>query len=232
MNDLMTMLTVWRPSHQWTILFQHKPYASALWALLFDPDETLMASEYFGNEWQYIQNKHIADHVVGYRTTAGEARERLVKRLGPVRGFTEPWRAFSLTRALALSLAAVPPNWPLRLDASCISPKGAANPKGASKMTLGARYAELMAVAVNAAAELANNPPQHDISATRLLLAMTHGMNPETLLRSPSDGSATYLAWPKLGTVVEYELLGKPVECPSSYVESMTRARHQWQARW
>lgn len=220
MKNLLTTVAVLRPSHKWTVLFEHQPYGAALWALLFDPDESLMASEHLKNEWQNISKTGIADHVIGYQTTIGKARERLVKRLGPVRGFSQAWRAFSLTRALALSLAAIPADWPLRFDGRNVT------------MTRGTHYAQLMAVAVAAAAKLGNKPPQRDIEAIGLLLAMTHGMNPETPLVAPSDESSIYLPWPKFGTLVAYELLGKPVECPTSYVDTMTRVRHQWQTRW
>ena len=226
MNDLMTTLAIWRPSQQWTILFQHKPYGATLWALLFDSHETLMASNYFGEAWHNSPKKSESDYVIGYQTTAGKARDRLVKRLGPVRGFTEPWRAFSLTRALALSLAAIPASWPLCFDASAVTIETN------ETIIRSTHYVELMAVAIKAAEELGQHPPSRDIDATRLLLAMTHGMNPETPLVAPSNELDSSLPWPTSGSAVEYELLGQPVECPSSYVETMTRARHQWQARW
>jgi len=226
MNDLMTTLAVWRPSQQWTVLFQHKPYGATLWALLFDSDDTLLASEHFGDASHKNIEKNESDYVIGYKTSAGKARDRLVKRLGPVRGFTEAWRAFSLTRALALSLAAIPENWPLCFDASSVT----IETNGTTIRST--HYVELMAAAVKAAAELGHNPPRREVDAIALLLTMTHGMNPETLLLPPSDKLNPSLPWPNSGTVVEYELLGQPVECPSSYVETMTRARHQWQARW
>lgn len=217
----MTTLAVWRPSRQWTILFQHEPYASALWALLFEPGELLMASERFGAEWPHVSAEAvIADHVVGYRTTTGLGRERLVARLDRVRGFPEAWRAFSLTRALALALAAIPAEWPLRLDASNVT------------LSRGSRYADLLAAAVSAATDLGNSPPNTEGDALRLLLAMAHGMNPETPLLAPLTETFSALAWPPDGVLVSYELLGKPVDCPTSHVESMTRARHQWQASW
>lgn len=220
MDDLTTTLAVWRPSRQWTMLFKHEPYAPALWSLLFDPTETLMASTHFAAEWPEISARAvIADHVVGYRTTAGQARERLVARLDPVRTFEEGWRAFSLTRALALSLAAIPADWPLRFDASAVT------------LARGSRYGDLMAAAISAASDLAAKPPASEDEALRLLLAMAHGMNPETLLVAPAHTVAT-MPWPRDGTTVGYELLGTPVDCPTSHVETMTRARRQWESRW
>ncbi len=223
MDDLTTTLAVWRPSRQWTILFEHDPYAPALWALLFDPSETLKASERFGAEWPRISAESvIADHVVGYRTTAGLGRERLVSRLGPLRAFGEAWRAFSLTSALALSLAAIPADWPLRFDGS--------------KATLrhGARYSDLMGSAIKVAAALGSSPPPSDADALRALVDIAHGMNPETLLRAPDPSATPTLegAWPKEGTTVSRALLGTPVDCPTSHVEAMTRARRRWEARW
>lgn len=226
MNDLMTTLAVWRPSEQWTVLFQHKPYGATLWALLFDSDEILLASEHFGDAWHKRTEKNESNHVIGYKTTAGKARDRLVKRLGPVRGFTEAWRAFSLTRALALSLAAIPADWPLCFDASSVTIE-------TDETTIrSTHYVELMAAAVNAAVGLGHHPPRREIDAIRLLLTMTHGMNPETPLLPPSDKLNPSLPWSDSGTLVEHELLGEAVECPSSYVETMTRARHQWRACW
>ena len=53
-----------------------------------------------------------------------------------------------------------------------------------------------------------------------------------TTLLAPLTEQFSALAWPPDGALVSYELLGKPVDCPTSHVESMTRARHQWQASW
>ncbi len=223
MAELKTVLSVWRPSRQWTILFDHEPYAPALWALLFDPTETLMASTHFGEEWPRRSAEAVqADHVIGYRSSAGQARERLVARLEPLRAFPEAWRAFSLTRALALSLAAIPSEWPLRFDASSVT------------LHHGGRYTELIAAAVQAAARLASDPPQRDAEAVDVLVAMAHGLNPETLLHPPvaAGGAQAELAWPRDGTVVARALLGRPVDCPTSHVEAMTRARRHWEARW
>jgi hypothetical protein len=223
MRDLVTTLAVYRPSKQWTVLFQHAPYAPALWALLFNPDETLLASEHFGSEWPQVSaGAVIADHVVGYRTSAGKARERLVERLGPIRGFAEAWRVFSLTRALALSLAALPEAWPLRLDASNVTVKQ------------GSRYGDLLAAGIGAAARLDTEPPRSDLEAVRALVAMAHGLNPETPFHAPADDApgVLYLRWPEEGQVAGRNLLGRPVDCPSNYVEAMTRARHRWEASW
>jgi hypothetical protein len=223
MRDLATTLAVFRPSKQWTVLFQHAPYAPALWALLFNPDDALMASEHFGHEWPGISaDAVIADHVVGYRTSAGKARERLVARLGPVRGFAEAWRAFSLTRALALSLAALPASWPLRLDASNVTVKQ------------GSRYGDLLAAGIGTAARLETEPPRSDLEAVRALVAIAHGLDPETPFHAPADDApgVLYLRWPEEGQVAGRSLLGQPVDCPSSYVEAMTRARHRWEASW
>ncbi|MGH2543924.1 MAG: hypothetical protein ACRDIB_14070 [Ardenticatenaceae bacterium] len=223
MADLDTTLAVWRPSRRWTILFRHDPYAPALWALLFDARETIRASEHFGAEWpRRSAQAVVADHMIGYRTSVGQARERLVARLEPLRAFAEAWRAFSLTRALALSLAGIPPDWPLFFDGS------------AATLRQGGRYAELMALAVETAGRLAGDPPRSDASALDALLTMAHGMNPETALRVPesSENPSLDMGWPREGASVSRALLGIPVDCPTSYVEAMTRARRRWEARW
>lgn len=223
MDDLTTTLAVWRPSRQWTILFEHAPYAPALWALLFEPSETLKASERFGAEWPRISAEAVvAEHVVGYRTTVGLARERLVSRLGPLRAFGEAWRAFSLTSALALSLAGIPADWPLRFDGS------------AATLRHGGRYSDLMSGAIQVAAALGSNPPPSDVEALVSLVNIAHGMNPETLLRAPEKTTLPALdgAWPREGAIVSRALLGSPVDCPTSHVEAMTRARRRWEARW
>lgn len=223
MAEKTTSLGVWRPSRQWTTLFSHSPYAPTLWALLFTPEESLMASEHFGSRWPQISAEEVvADHVVGYKSTVGQARERLVARLEPLRQFRQPWRAFSLTRALALALAAIPAEWPLRFDAS------------SATLAQGSRYTELMAAAIGTATGLGISPPSNEQAALRALLEMAHGMNPETPLRPPSvvDSAAPFAAWPTEGQQVDYALLGKPEYCPTSHVEMMTRARRQWEASW
>jgi hypothetical protein len=224
MADLITTLAVLRPTQQWTTMFKHEPYAPALWALLFSPNETLSASDHFGDEWPRVSAETvIADHVIGYRTTVGQARERLMKRLEPVRHLAEAWRVFSLARALSLALAPVPADWLLRLDASTVT------------LNQGSRYADLMAAAVLAAAELGTRRPTDDRQALRALLSMAHGMNPQTALAAPIDdfeGSGSPLPWPKDGLAVSRALIGIPYEVPTSHVETMTRARHQWEASW
>lgn len=224
MVDLTTTLAVWRPSQQWTVMFQHQPYAPALWSLLFSPNETLAASDHFGDQWPRVSAEAVvADHVVGYRTSAGQARERLMKRLEPVRQLADAWRVFSLSRALGLALAPLPADWPLRLDASAVT------------LSQGSRYADLMAAAVMAAAELGTRRPTSDRHALQALLAMAHGMNPQTILAAPIDdfeGAGSPLPWPKEGGAVSRALMGTPGEVPSSHVETMTRARQQWEASW
>ncbi|MBA3530631.1 MAG: hypothetical protein H0T73_01735 [Ardenticatenales bacterium] len=223
MAEKTTSLSVWRPSDQWTSLFSHTPYAPALWALLFTPDETLMASTRFGAEWPALSAEQVvADHIVGYQSTAGRAKERLVARLDPIRSFTESWRAFSLTRALALAIAGLPGEWPLRFDASAVT------------LAQGSRYADLMAAAVAAAARLGTAPPTNDQEALHLLLEMVHGMNPESPLRAPPlpESRSAFLHWPREGKLVDRALLGAPEYCPTSHVEQMTRARHQWEESW
>lgn len=220
-NNLRTTLTVWRPSGQWTTLFQHRPYAPGLWALIFKPNEVLVAKEYFKeDQLSNLPEKIKPDQVIGYSTTAGQARERLVSRLGPVRSFEEVWRAFSLTRALALSLAAIPSDWEVRFDASSVI------------LARNNRYTELMAAAISVATDLAKQPPKRDYEAMNSLLAMVHGMNPETPLQAAIDPRMALLSWSTNAKMVEYELLGKAVECPTDYVDAMTRARYQWQERW
>jgi hypothetical protein len=223
MSDLETTLSVWRPSQQWTTLFRYDPYAPALWALLYEPNEELMASERFGAEWPRISAEAvITDHVAAYQTSAGKARERLVERLEPVRVFGEAWRAFSLTRALALSLAALPAEWPLRFDASRVT------------LRQGERYSELLKGAIRAASRLSVEPPGSDSEAVRVLVNIAHGMNPTTALQAPDEGSLPSLhrVWPADGSIVGQALLGVPVNCPSSYVDAMTRARRRWEAGW
>ncbi|MDQ4074743.1 MAG: hypothetical protein M3220_00700 [Chloroflexota bacterium] len=223
MTQLVTTLAVWRPSHQWTVLFEHEPYAPALWALLFDPPERLHASERFGKEWPRISAEAvITDHVAGYLTTVGQARERLVERLGQVRTLPEAWRAFSLTRALALSLAAIPANWPLRFDASTVT------------LRQGGRYGDLLEAAIESAKKLAADPPENDAEAVQLLVRIAHGMNPETPLVAPDSEVIAHLdaTWPEEGTTVSRALLGIPVDCPTSHVEAMTHARRNWIASW
>jgi hypothetical protein len=223
MAEKTTYLSVWRPSNQWTTLFSHTPYAPGLWALLFTPDETLMASTRFGPQWPELSAEQVvADHVVGYQTTAVRARERLVARLEPIRNFAEAWRVFSLTRALALAIAGLPADWPLRFDASEVT------------LAQGSRYAELIAAAVAAAGRLGSAPPTSDEEVLQLLLEMIHGMNPESSLRAPStpEHTAVYLNWPRDGKAVDRALLGTPEYCPTSHVELMTRARHQWETSW
>lgn len=223
MADLTTTLAVWRPSQQWTILFEHTPYAPALWALLFDPEETLLASQLFGAEWPRISAEAVlTDHVAGYRTTAGQAKDRLVRRLGPLRAFQEAWRAFSLTSALALALTGLPNEWPLRFDASHVT------------LRQGGRYPELLEMAVKSAATLATEPPASDAMAVQTLLSMAHGMNPQTILQPPphEDNPTLHDSWPPDGVVVRQALLGNPVNCPTSHVKAMTRARRRWEAEW
>jgi hypothetical protein len=220
-NNLRTTLAVWRPSGQWTTLFQHRSYAAGLWALIFEPNEVLVAKEHFQeDEWSSLSDKISPKQVVGYSTSAGEARERLVSRLGPVRRFDEVWRAFSLTRALALSLAAIPTDWTVRFDASSVI------------IARNNRYTELMSAAISVATDLAKQPPERDTEAMNSLLAMVHGMNPETPLKAAIDPRMAFLSWSTNAKIVEYELLGKAVECPTDYVDAMTRARYQWQERW
>lgn len=211
-NEQTTMLTttlaVWRPARQqWTTLFEHEPYGAALWALLFDADEGLSIGT--------------SERIAGYQTTVGQARDRLVARLGPIRYITQVWRSLSLARALALSLAPIPSTWRLRFDARAVMLDRS-----------GERYEELLAAAVAAASELATYSPNQEREAFRCLLAMTHGMNPETPLSAPLEYHGRDLQWTKDSKIVEYALLGKPVDCPTSHVESMTSARRQWQARW
>lgn len=220
-DDLRTTLAVWRPSQRWTVLFEHTPYAPALWALLFDPSETIMATEHFGEAWGDISAQTVmVDHVIGYRTTAGKAKERLVARLEQARNYSTVWRALSLTKALALALLAIPAAWPLRLDASDVT------------IARGGQYADLMAAAVQAASELGNRALNDETEALRALLAMAHGLNPETILAAPSSFATPQLPWTQEGASISYALLGKPVECPTSHLEPMSKARHEWASRW
>lgn len=221
--ELSTTLAVQRPSGQWTVLFRHQPYAPALWVLLFAAGEELMASGYFGSQWESISAQRVlADHPVGYQTTVGQAQRRLVARLEPLRRFGGAWRPFSLARVLALALAGIPAAWLLRFDASPVT------------LTRGSRYAELMGAALGAARRLGEEPPTDEAAALSLLVAMAHGLNPESLLVAPNDDGTTEVArlWPREGVVVRAALLGTPVECPTDYVEAMTRARKQWEASW
>lgn len=222
MDALTTTLSTQRPTGSWTILFKHRPYAPALWALLFDPEERVLADVHFGDQWPRISAQSvITNHVVGYRTRARDAKERLVARLEPVHRFPEAWRAFSLTRALALALAAVPGEWPIRFDAS------------SATLARGSRYSDLMATAIAAASELATRPPRSDEEALRVLMRMSNGLNPETTLQA-ADGPSTFVTrgWPEDGATVRKQLLGTAVECPTSHVEAMTRARRRWEATW
>jgi hypothetical protein len=220
-DDIRTTLAVWRPSRQWTVLYEHSPYAPALWALLFDPSESLTAAEHFGPEWERISAQTVmVDHVVGYRTTAGKDKERLVARLEQARTFPMVWRALSLTKALALSLLALPSSWPVRLDASTVT------------IARGGQYADLMGAAIQAASELGARALRDETEALRALLAMAHGLNPETILAAPSSFFEPHLPWPRDAATIAYALLGKPVECPTSHLEHMTRARQEWGQRW
>ena len=221
MTQFSTTLDVWRPSGQWTTLFRYDSYAPALWALLFDPSDVVYASDYFGNDWPRVSAEAvITDLVVGYQTTVIEARKRLVDRLGPLRGYAEAWRALSLSSALAICIAGIPNAWKLRLDAS-----GAA-------LHHGGRYSDLLQLAVRQATSLATDPPDANNAAVERLLDIAHAMNPETILHVPEDGLSVEQAWPQDALRVEGALLGVPVECPTSHVESMTRSRRRWQASW
>ncbi len=216
-DELRTTLAVWRPSQRWTVLFEHTPYAPALWALLFDPSETLTAADHFGEEWDQISAQSVmVDHVIGFRTTAGKAKERLVARLEQARNYPTVWRALSLTKALALALLAIPAQWTLRLDASSVT------------ISRGGQYADLMGAAIQAASELGNRTLKDETEALRALLAMAHGLNPETVLTPPSSFYEPQLPWTQDGAAISYALLGKPVECPTSHLEQMTKARQEW----
>jgi hypothetical protein len=220
-DELRTTLAVWRPSQRWTVLFEHTPYAPALWALLFDPSETLTAADHFGDEWGRISAQSVmVDHVIGYRTTAGKAKERLVARLEQARNYPSVWRALSLTKALALALLALPATWPLRLDASSVT------------ISRGGQYADLMGAAIQAATELGTRTLKDETEALRALLAMAHGLNPETVLSAPTSFADPHLPWVQDGGAIAYALLGKPIECPTSHLEQMTKARNEWSQRW
>lgn len=207
MNSLSTTLDVRRPSKKWTTLFRHDAYAPALWALLFSPEDA-------------VYNHNDDDHLAGFLTTVGQARHRLVARLEPLRQFDGVWRPVSLASALALCIAGVPDEWPLRFDAD-----GVVRQQGNS-------FGSLLQIGVQQAASLAPDPPTSEGDATARFVALIHALNPETLLASPLDGQPLEHAWPAEPLVVEGQLLGVPVECPTSHVEAMTRSRRRWQASW
>src|SRR5699024_1629450 len=124
----------------------------------------------------------------------------------------EAWRALSLSSALAICIAGIPNDWKLRLDAS------------AATLGHGGRYSDLLQVAVRHAASMASEPPTANNAAVERVLAIAHAMNPETVLHVPDDGLSVEHAWPEDALEVEGALLGVPVECPTSHVESMTRS--------
>ncbi|MCB0078103.1 MAG: hypothetical protein KDD73_11885 [Anaerolineales bacterium] len=208
MNPLATTLAVRRPTDRWTTLFRHDQYAPALWALLFSEEEAVYGSR-DGDE-----------RLVGFQTTVNAARKRLVARLEPLRSFEMAWRPLSLASALAICIAGIPGEWPLRFDAASAVRHQESD------------FGRLLTAAIGQAAAFAQRPPTTSREALSRLMAIIHGMNPETVLAAPATGQLLEGVWPADALVVEGALLGVPVECPTSHVDSMTRSRRRWQASW
>lgn len=222
-NEPKTTLDVWRPSERWTTLFDHRPFVAPLWTLLFDTDESVLASEYYGDHWEGIAERQtIADHIVAYQTVVGKARDRLVSRLGPLLRFGEAWRVFSLGRVMALTLAPIPSDWPLRLDAS------------SAMRARGPRYAQFLGHAVATANRLPAQVLAQESDALALLMDILRGAVPQGGLPVADRPLASLapLGWPVAGNEMRDALLGRAVDCPTSHVEAMTRARKQWEASW